>query len=252
MPDFDDDIDRLYQLPLDEFTAARNALAKEAKRPTVKDLEKPNVAAWAVNQLYWHHRAQYDRLVKASERLRSEHRKLLSGKSSDIREVERAHRDAIRAASDQIKALLTGAGHPASDQTMNAVQETLTALPSQEPPGRLTKPLKPMGFEALTGVSISPTARPVLRVISSPQHDDAAATPRDAKRERELAKKREKEERERQERKREAEKALKAAEAVMLRAEEAVKKAEKALAESRARRDDAVSEYQRARLRAHE
>jgi hypothetical protein len=38
----------------------------------------------------------------------------------------------------------------------------------------------------------------------------------------------------------------------MLRAEDAVKHAEKALAEARARRDEAVSEYQRARLRAHE
>ena len=29
-PSLDTEIDRLYQLPLDEFTAARNALAKEA------------------------------------------------------------------------------------------------------------------------------------------------------------------------------------------------------------------------------
>jgi len=54
------------------------------------------------------------------------------------------------------------------------------------------------------------------------------------------------------ERRREAEKALKTAEAAMLRAEEAVKKAEKALGDLREKRDEAVSEYQRARLRVHE
>jgi hypothetical protein len=43
------DIDRLYQLPLKEFTTARNQLAKdlagEAKR-RVQPLSKPSVAAW--------------------------------------------------------------------------------------------------------------------------------------------------------------------------------------------------------------
>ena len=51
----DDQIDRLYQLPLDEFTSARNALAKEAgpEAAAIKRLEKPNTAAWAINQLFW-------------------------------------------------------------------------------------------------------------------------------------------------------------------------------------------------------
>jgi hypothetical protein len=252
MPDVDGQIDRLYQLPLDEFTPARNALARETKRAELKSLEKPNVAAWAVNQLYWHHRVDYDRLVKAAERLRAEHRKLLSGKGSDIREPERLHREAIRAAIDRVKDVLHQSGHAVSDQTLNAVQETLASLPSTDPPGRLTKPLKPLGFEALAGVTISSSAKPQLRVVppSKPAADEDA--PRDAKRERELARRREKEERERKERQRQAEKELKAAEAAMLRAEDAVKKAEKALAELRAERDDAVSEYQRARLRARE
>src|SRR5687768_5120376 len=120
MADVDAAVDRLYQLPLEEFTPARNALAKELKRPTIKDLEKPNVAAWAVNQLYWHQRATWDSLVKAGERLRAEHRKLLTGKASDIRPVERAHRDAVRDAIEEIKKLLTGGGQAASPATLTA------------------------------------------------------------------------------------------------------------------------------------
>jgi hypothetical protein len=248
------DVDRLYQLPLDEFTGARNALAKERKQPEIKTLEKPNVAAWAVNQLYWHHRAEYERLIAASERLRADHRKLLGGKSSDLRESEKAHRDAVRSAMERIRALLGAGGHAASDQTLNAVQETLEALPSAEPPGRLIRPLKPLGFEALAGVSINPSARPALRIVppAAARPAERAESPKDGKRAQALAEQRAREERERKERQRQAEQALKAAEAAMLRAEDAVKKAEKELAELKTRRDAAVSEYQRARLRARE
>ena len=62
--DFESRIDALFQLPLDEFTAARNALAKEAGKdaPALKQLTKPPVAAWAVNQLYWERRDDYEAL----------------------------------------------------------------------------------------------------------------------------------------------------------------------------------------------
>jgi hypothetical protein len=250
-------IDALYQLPLDEFTPARNALAKELKRPAIKELEKPNVAAWAVNQLYWKERPTHDRLVKASERLRGEHRKLLAGKSSEIRDAEKAHRDVIRDAVEKIRALLTDAQQALSPATLTAVQESLEALPHPEAAGRLTRPLKPLGFEALSGVAIAPG----LRLVDKPAGkgsaektagaEDADSKP-DRARERQLAKQREKEEEQRKERQREAERELKRVEAAMLKAEEAVKKAEKTLGELRAARDAAVSEYQRARLRARE
>jgi hypothetical protein len=258
MADVEDAVDRLYQLPLEEFTSARNALAKELKRPALKELEKPNVAAWAVNQLYWKERATHDRLAKASERLRGEHRKLLAGKSSDIREAEKAHREIVRDALEKARGLLQSAGQALSPATLAAVQETLEALPAQDAAGRLTRPLKPAGFEALSGMAIAPT----LRIVHKPPAREAEGTSRtgakeagskeNRARERQLAKQREREEEERKERQREAERELKLAEAAMLKAEEAVKKAEKTLGELRAARDAAVSEYQRARLRAHE
>ena len=195
MPDVDAAIDHLYQLPLDAFTQARNALAKELKRPTVKDLEKPNVAAWAVNQLYWQERATWDRLIRSAERLRAEHRKLLAGKAADIRDAEKAHRDAVRDAIDRIKTLLTAGGQAATLPTLTAVQETLESLPTPEAQGRLVRPLKPMGFEALSGV----TVRPGLRIVPKAEklQPPPAPTAKDRQRERELATAREKEERER-------------------------------------------------------
>src|SRR5215467_583167 len=61
----DAEIDRLYQLPLDEFTAARNVLAKQAggEAGRVRALGKPSVPAWIVNQLYWRDRKVWDALV---------------------------------------------------------------------------------------------------------------------------------------------------------------------------------------------
>ncbi len=67
----DAQIDELYQLPLAEFTAARNALAKTlagADASRVKRLEKATVVPWAVNQLYWRERSAWDRLMKAAQR----------------------------------------------------------------------------------------------------------------------------------------------------------------------------------------
>jgi hypothetical protein len=153
----DDEIDKLYQLPLKDFTPARNALAKQAgggDGAQVKALQKPSVPAWAVNQLYWQSRDAYDAVVKASERLRTAHRGLLAGKSTDLGKAESEHRDSIRAATQEIRRLLADADETASEQTMTAVSETLEALPSgDEAPGRLTRPLKRMGFEALAGVA---------------------------------------------------------------------------------------------------
>jgi hypothetical protein len=168
----DDEIDRLYQLPLKEFTPARNALAKQRSGDdanSVRELQKPNAAAWGVNQLYWRDRNAYEALVNASEALRKAHRALLGGKAVDLREVETVHRDAVRTAVQKIRDLLKSSDESDSDATMTAVSETLEALPADEEPGRLTRPLKRMGFEVLSGVSPRPaTAAPrKLSLVSS-------------------------------------------------------------------------------------
>jgi hypothetical protein len=160
----DDEIDKLYQLRLVEFTSARNALAKQAgatDAPLVKTLPKPSAPAWAVNQLYWQSRDAYDALVKASERLRAAHRGMLSGKSTDLHNAELAHREAMRVATQEIRRLMVDADESPSEQTLLAVNETLEALPSgDEAPGRLTRPLKRMGFEALAGIGPRPAGSP--------------------------------------------------------------------------------------------
>jgi DNA repair exonuclease SbcCD ATPase subunit len=161
----DQEIDKLYQLPLEEFTPARNALAKNAGSSAVKVLQKPSAPAWAVNQLYWQSRPIYDALIKAAEHLRDAHRSLLGGKTVDIHRVEAEHRDKLRSAVQEVRRIIVDADGSPSEQTMMAVNETLEALPAgDEQPGRLTRPLKRLGFEALAGAPPRPPGVPPAKL----------------------------------------------------------------------------------------
>jgi len=155
----DDAIDRLYRLPLDEFTAARNALAKSAGTDAgmIRALTKPPLAAWAVNQLYWRDRRAWDALVEAAEQFRRANQAVLAGRSGDVRAAGTVHDEAVQDALKATLAILSESGHPITDATRQAVLNTLRALPAGEPPGRLTRVLQPGGFEMLAGLSVAAT-----------------------------------------------------------------------------------------------
>lgn len=154
----DREIDRLYQLPLDEFTTARNELAKsagtDAKR--IRALAKPPIAAWAVNQLYWKQPDIWNALIAAGENAQRAHRAVLAGKSGDVRAAGQVHEDAVDKALRATLKLLEQAGHPAADATKHAIGTTLRALPGDETAGRFTRPLQPAGFGLLTGLHVAP------------------------------------------------------------------------------------------------
>lgn len=146
-------IDELFQLPLDQFTAARNVLAKTAGKngASIKQLSKPPMAAWAVNQLYWSRRDAYEALVKAAEQMRRTHKAVIEGGRGDLREAGREHEHALDVALKATVAVMRDAGQPVTDTTRHAILNTLRALPSDEAAGRLTRALTPGGFEMLSG-----------------------------------------------------------------------------------------------------
>lgn len=222
----DDPIDRLYQLPLDEFTPARNALAKEAGTgaPEVKRLEKPNAAAWAVNQLYWRDRKLYDSLIAASEKLRAAYRQQLAGKSSDVKGAETAHRELVKKSTQTARAILEAAGN-ASGPVMEAIRETLDTMPGADRPGRLTRPLKRTGFEALQGFTVSASPKPI-KLTPQPAKQEPPARELSAK-ERKASEAEERERKMTTERLRFAEAAEREAEAALERTRRAVERAQR-------------------------
>jgi len=177
------DLDRLYQLPLEEFTAARNALAKTAgtNAGAIRGLVKPPLAAWAVNQLYWRDRRAWDALIEASENQRRANKAVLSGRSGDVRAAGQVHDEAVQEALKATLDILTRDGHPATDATRQAILNTLRALPGDEAPGRLTKTLQPGGFEMLAGFSIAAAAKDTRVTKVQTAAKEAKATKEDAR-----------------------------------------------------------------------
>jgi hypothetical protein len=151
------EIDRLYQLPVADFTSARNALAKTAGADAaeVRSLAKPPLAAWAVNQVYWRDRAVYQALTDAATELRRIHKSILAGKHADLRAASKAHDAQVASALESAVKILASEGQHVTEQTRQAIMTTLRALPADEPPGRLSRTLQPGGFEMLAGLPIT-------------------------------------------------------------------------------------------------
>src|SRR4051794_39874124 len=67
-------LDELYGVPLSEFTATRNRLAKSLNGKAAKELKtakKPPLSAWLVNRVYRDDRKTFDALLAAGKKLRS-------------------------------------------------------------------------------------------------------------------------------------------------------------------------------------
>jgi hypothetical protein len=160
-----DEVDTLFQIPLSEFTSARNTLIAKLKKDgdvqaaeRVKTLGKPSISAWVANQLYWRHRKAFDQLLAAGEQFRKAQTAQLAGKSADLRAPLDARRAALAELTRHAADVLRDAGHPASPDTMRRVTTTLEALatygeqPGAPEAGRLTADVDPPGFEALAAL----------------------------------------------------------------------------------------------------
>jgi hypothetical protein len=170
-------IDDLYRGPLDEFTAARNALAKTlsgAEAARVRKLAKPSLVPWAVNQLYWRARPSYDRLLTSGARLRKTQIDALEGRRADVRAAGEAHRAAIADAVKEATRITSAAGaHPASDALTRTIEALSLMREAPDPPGRLTEALQPAGFEALAGVPVAAAATPRVRSAETGHNREA-------------------------------------------------------------------------------
>jgi hypothetical protein len=244
-------IDELYRLPLAEFTAARNALAKTLTAPDkerVRTLAKPTVVPWAVNQLYWRSRPAYDKLMKSGDQLRAAQLAALDGRREKgpdpgdaVRNAVESHRAALaEAVRHAIRLAAVDGAKPDADD-LSRMLESLSLAPSRpDHPGRLTELIRPAGFEALAGISPAAfTATILAPKPASSASAKAGATEKDRAAAAEAAAAERKREQEHAARKRAAEAEVNAAERAFEQAQAAERRAKEAYEESERLREAA-------------
>jgi hypothetical protein len=213
-------LDELYAAPLDEFIARRTALAKQLKADgradeaaEVAGLGKPSAPLWAVNQLARRNRPAVEKLLSASDALRTA---IGNGDRDAFAAAQNGQGDALRKLRDAARRLL---GNP-TEPTLARIVSTFRAasvdeqLREQLAVGRLTDEPEPGGFDALAGISFAPSGERK----SKPKSDEAG-------RSRRLA---------------EAQAALREAKAEQRERERAARDAERAAQKARAAADEAV------------
>lgn len=179
----------LYALPLGEFTAARDRLAKALKdggdkegAAAVKALKKPSTAAWTVNQLARRYPARVDAFLKAADRLRAAQRGALGPKGAqELRETSRTQRELVLELLQTASKVLSEAGFRAKGNHIDGVRDTLQAAPSASDEERrrlrrgvLTEELHPADITDVLGM-MKGGARGGLRALPEPDPKEEPA-----------------------------------------------------------------------------
>ena len=182
--DVDPEVDALFDLPADEFVAARDALAKarraagdRAVAAATKQLRRPTLSAWVLNQLARRHPDDVRTLVEQGAALAEAQEQALAGARVDLREAGRARTDALRRLTRAAESIFGGQGSAAH---RDEVVATLTAASSDPASaallleGRLSEPLEaPSGF----GGPFTPSTPDVGPAPAGGQGDEGDVAP---------------------------------------------------------------------------
>ena len=142
----------LYGLPLEEFTARRNTLAKDLKAAGDRDaaalvgsLKKPKQSAWVLNRLARTEPDTIGELLTTADRLSE------SGSRAAIREATDRRHDLVRRLMKSAEVELAEGGRNPSATTLEEVRRTLYAAVDEDDrellrSGTLTEPIEAAGF----------------------------------------------------------------------------------------------------------
>ncbi|MFF8401675.1 hypothetical protein ACF1AB_04760 [Streptomyces sp. NPDC014846] len=157
--DLDAVADELYALRPEEFVAARDRRALDARRSgeqglaaEIGALRRPSLAAWVSNLLVRREPDEVPPLLALGEELRRAHRELDGPR---LRRLARRQNEVIGALARQARRLAGQSGHPVGEGVQREVEETLHAALADADAarewaaGRLVKPLHAtVGFPA--------------------------------------------------------------------------------------------------------
>jgi hypothetical protein len=178
---FDEAVAELFRGPHATFVAERKRLAAELKaagdKPgaaTLGKLGRPPLSAWAVNQLWWQARADFDALLETAKKMRG----------GDLGATS-SHREALNTLRARAAKMLTDAGNAANEATLRRVATTLSAIAAHggfgpEAAGALTDDRDPPGFDALGAVPAPVVALP--SAPAAPREERAAPVDESAER----------------------------------------------------------------------
>ncbi|WP_330336235.1 hypothetical protein [Streptomyces sp. NBC_00557] len=149
--DLDAVADELYGLRPEEFVAARDRRALEARKAgdqalakEIGALRRPSLAAWVSNLLVRRRPEEVRPLLELGEELRRAHREL---DGPQLRKLARKQSEVIAALGRQARRLAAQAGRPVGEGVQREVEETLHAVLAvpeagrEWAAGRLVKPL---------------------------------------------------------------------------------------------------------------
>ena len=196
------DVDALYALPLEEFTPARDAAAKEIRKAgdretaaIVAKLSKPTPAAWTANQVAREQPELIAALLEAGDAVREAQEAALSGGGGrGLRDATLAQRKAVDAVMDAAEAYKPG-GKPLSGAMADRLRTTLNAVAGDEAlrdalsEGRLTGEAQaggawPFALEPSAEPAPKPKAKPAAKkkpAATPKKTKDEQAAERDAK-----------------------------------------------------------------------
>ena len=118
MPVTADELDHLYGLPMDEFTKARNALAKSSGDKSIGKLKKPSAAAWALNQAARKSKGDVGRFLHSAATVRSK--------------PTRDALDELRTAESDVRRAALAALGDRGDTQLGAVNSLMAAAAADE------------------------------------------------------------------------------------------------------------------------
>jgi hypothetical protein len=162
--------DELYGLRPEDFTAARDARAADAREAgdralagKISKLRRPSLSAWASNLLVREQPEETETLLRLGKGLRQAHRDL---DGAQLRELSRQQHAVINALSRQARQLAAQARHPVSEDVQREVESILHAAladpeaAQQWAAGHLVKALsQTAGFPAAADGAPAPAAR---------------------------------------------------------------------------------------------
>jgi hypothetical protein len=178
VPELEAELDALYSLPPADFTGARNDLVRRLKHAgqddvaaRIKQLRKPTVPLWAVNQLARRHEKEVRALLDSGDRLRVAQQAALRGESDELRAATADERRILRELTQRGEELLREAGHAADTKRVAATLRAAAVDPTGRElleRGRLSEELEATGFGALEGMEISPRSEPERKPPKAP------------------------------------------------------------------------------------